>query len=50
VIEEYRIQQGDPDLTHRIEAIKYVREHSSLGLKEAKDVVDRYAPENGQPR
>ncbi len=50
VIEEYRIQQGDPDLTHRIEAIKFVREHSGLGLKEAKDVVDHYAPENVLPR
>jgi hypothetical protein len=46
VIEEYRIQQGDPDLTHRIEAIKYVREHAGLGLKEAKDVVDQYAPQS----
>ena len=50
VIEEYRIKQGDPDLSRRIEAIKYLREHSDLGLKEAKDVVDRYAPESSLSR
>ena len=46
LIEEYRVQEDDPDLSRRIEAIKYVREHSGLGLKEAKNVVDHYAPQS----
>lgn len=37
------IQRG-----HKIEAIKLVREEHGLGLKEAKDLVDRY--EKAHPR
>jgi len=29
---------------NKIEAIKLVRQHSGLGLKEAKDLVERYFP------
>jgi len=33
----------------KIEAIKRLREHSGLGLKEAKHAVEAYARENPQP-
>lgn len=30
----------------KIEAIKLLRDHGNLGLKEAKEIVDSYAPEH----
>lgn len=38
------------DASHKIEAIKILREETGLGLAEAKDVVDRLArSRNGEP-
>ena len=31
---------------HKIDAIKLLREHRNLGLKEAKEIVDAYAAEH----
>ena len=38
----HAIQQG-----HKIEAIKHVRQHYNVGLKEAKHIVEEYISENG---
>lgn len=40
----HAIQHG-----RKIEAIKHVREHYKIGLKEAKQIVDGYIAENGGP-
>ena len=40
----HAIQHG-----RKIEAIKHVREHYKIGLKEAKQIVDEYISENGGP-
>ncbi len=40
----HAIQHG-----RKIEAIKHVREHYKVGLKEAKQIVEEYITENGGP-
>ena len=40
----HAIQHG-----RKIEAIKHIREHYKIGLKEAKYIVDEYISENGGP-
>ena len=39
----HAIQQG-----RKIDAIKHLREHYKIGLKEAKHIVDDYISENGE--
>ena len=40
----HAIQHG-----RKIEAIKHIRGHYNVGLKEAKHIVDEYISENGEP-
>ena len=40
----HAIQHG-----RKIEAIKHVRQHYNIGLKEAKHIVEEYITENGGP-
>lgn len=42
VIDQYRRESGDDILEQKLMAIKFVREHSNLDLRDAKEAVDRY--------
>ena len=44
VIDQYRQESGDEFLEQKLMAIKFVRDHSGVGLEEAKKAVDGYQP------
>jgi len=47
VIDQYRRESGDDLLEQKLMAIKFVREHSNLDLRDAKEAVDRYQLSGG---